>query len=639
MANEPLQETSRARNGILPVSATTLQKASAGGRAALAAGKSSADKLKVTIRRLPPGLTRTEFEAGLGEDWIEGKGKVDYFGYTVGKVSERKGRPSAAVLHLTSGTYLNALLDKVRQTTFTDAKNTTKDACLLGPPTVEYALYQRIPSSRQRHDPRQGTIDQDPEFQAFLQELTDPITKPSLEESAADAARKKPDKVTTTPLIEAIREKKAGKSKPSRPTAQSPKHARLDPKDSKGNKAMEKKPPPRSTRDMSTSPVATRRETAVNKAAKDAVKVLTREASNTAKKGQTVPSSSASNVPPTSQQNTPIAPAADRKNQRGGSSVAARILQRDLGLNGSGRRGRREAAAEVKKAITEGRASSPLKNAENSATASSAPAQANGKTIPAGPRTAKNAPTGRPVDDSTLISEPLGTSSVPPNVPTGPSKPTAVLKRPTSAIQPPTGPAASRTHSKPINTPNKPTSTPPTSSSGPLQPAVSNPSTATQAFLKHANASQGITEPLLEEAFLSFGAVTKVEIDKKKGFAYIDFADPESLQKAIKASPVKVAQGSVQVLERKADRAPRTGLGARGGRGAANLVPSVTGARGGRGGRGGAVRGGANVQGGTPVAGTAAAAPATAGAPAMVTPTPDIQAASATPPSVPAAEG
>lgn len=49
----------------------------------------------------------------------------------------------------------------------------------------------------------------------------------------------------------------------------------------------------------------------------------------------------------------------------------------------------------------------------------------------------------------------------------------------------------------------------------------------------------------------AFGTVTAVEMDRKKGFAYVDFADHESLVKAMAASPVTVAQASVQVVERK----------------------------------------------------------------------------------------
>ena len=75
---------------------------------------------------------------------------------------------------------------------------------------------------------------------------------------------------------------------------------------------------------------------------------------------------------------------------------------------------------------------------------------------------------------------------------------------------------------------------------------------AKSAFLKHANPSQGVTEDLLRTTFEAFGTVTRCEIDRKKGFGYIDFAEAESLKKAIQASPVKIANGQVVVLENKA---------------------------------------------------------------------------------------
>jgi regulator of nonsense transcripts 3 len=108
--------------------------------------------------------------------------------------------------------------------------------------------------------------------------------------------------------------------------------------------------------------------------------------------------------------------------------------------------------------------------------------------------------------------------------------------------------------------------------------------------LKHANPSQGITEPLIEESLKLFGGIEKVEIDKRKGFAYVDFAEPEGLRKAMAASPIKIAQGAVQVLERK-EKIARASLNPR-----FNNVPpppAPTGpARGGRGAFGPRGRGG-----------------------------------------------
>lgn len=48
----------------------------------------AAPRLKLIIRRLPPGLTEPEFESALGEDWKVNGGKVDWIVYKGGKVSK-----------------------------------------------------------------------------------------------------------------------------------------------------------------------------------------------------------------------------------------------------------------------------------------------------------------------------------------------------------------------------------------------------------------------------------------------------------------------------------------------------------------------------------------------------------------------
>lgn len=92
----------------------------------------------------------------------------------------------------------------------------------------------------------------------------------------------------------------------------------------------------------------------------------------------------------------------------------------------------------------------------------------------------------------------------------------------------------------------------------------------------------------------------------KKHFAYVDFAEPKGLQNAIKASPIKVAQGQIVELERKTGPAPparnmrgvggpiraaqQGTFGHRGGGPPAMVVNgggAPMGPRGGRGGRGG----------------------------------------------------
>jgi regulator of nonsense transcripts 3 len=52
-----------------------------------ARGKAPVEGEKVTVRRLPPGMTVEEFLTILGDEWSVGKGKVAWFDFRNGKVS------------------------------------------------------------------------------------------------------------------------------------------------------------------------------------------------------------------------------------------------------------------------------------------------------------------------------------------------------------------------------------------------------------------------------------------------------------------------------------------------------------------------------------------------------------------------
>jgi regulator of nonsense transcripts 3 len=369
---------------------------------------------------------------------------------------------------------LDALSAKVRQTTFQDAKNTTKDPCLLAPPSVEFAPLNKVPGGRIRHDGRQGTIDQDPEFIDFLQSLTEPISKPGAQ--GGDGGDTKANKATTTPLIQFIKEKKAAKAKEAA-LAKSAK-GRQDGKDAKGTKAEQKS----ITVIKNTASPATEKAR-VAKATQETVKAINKSVAAMQVKGgtqKTEPKAAAVKDTSVTQ------PPAKRERERGNASVAARILQRDLGI--------------IPK---ESKAARALRNA-------------------APPEDADKAPK---VNLPSSTAPPTPQPQSPPVPPTGPRN-----TRPASAVSNKPAPA-------PAQRPPKP---PPQLSAG-----------AKSAFLKHANPSQGITEELLRTAFEVFGTLTRCEIDKKKGFGYVDFRETEGLRKAINASPVKVANGQVVVLENK----------------------------------------------------------------------------------------
>ncbi|EZF29322.1 hypothetical protein H101_07002, partial [Trichophyton interdigitale H6] len=482
--------------------------------------KGNAPRLKLHVRRLPPGLTQAEFETALGDYWKVGRGKVDWFLFKEGKVStdpSKPSRPGRAYLRVTSSVTIPELSDVIRQTTFHDARNTYNDSALLGPPTLEYAPFSRVPSGKVRNDARVGTIDQDAEFIAFLESLTNPVTKPSEEETVE--AADKVEKPTITPLIQYLREKKANKAKEVA-AAKAAKQARsAAAKESKGEKSIGKKQL-LSRADKSTSEKQKKDKAAKDVAVKDAVKAANKQAANGSTKTENrTPASSVSQPPQAS-------PAPERKRERGSLTAATKILRRDLGLTTPTRR--RDKAGQA--------SSGPGGNAA---------AESAKKDQPSSSKSESNNPAPSPKGKNAADSTP---KSAPSKQPKGnpPAEPVAARNN-----------AAGKKAAATPGTPNtKASSTPAAQKNQQQQQSSQSPSSnGTQAFLKHANPSQGVTEDLLQKGFSQFGKVIRVEIDKKKGFGYVDFAEPAGLRKAIDASPVSIAQSQVVVLERRTSAA------------------------------------------------------------------------------------
>ena len=499
----------------------------------------------------------------------------------------KPSKPARVYIHVTKQDHVKALGDHVRTVTFHDATKSWQDPALVGPPTLEYAPYPKMPGGRRRNDNRQGTIDQDQDFKDFLESLTNPITKPPAAENEGQK-----EKVKTTPLIEALREKKANRDKPSAKGNR----GRGEAKDDGGEKKILAKPGKESALNSNDK---NRRMSKADKAqaTKEAVKILNKEASSSKATAGTADKSSAS-------------PAPERK--RGNVALAKSMLQRDLGVGPAPNRRRgtkREvgaaapdanAQAKETKAVDEKAKEAPV--APPAASTPDKTSQTSRKERPTrAERRAFKANQGDKSSDKATASDvkpqtPLKTPA--PQILKKPQTPNPP-KGPAASRVPPTEPAAARNSPAPTQShaaPAKTETAPAQAHNNASKAAPANPvpaPTSKQAFLKHANPSQGITEPLIEEVMKTFGGIDKVEIDKRKGFAYVDFAEPEGLRKAMAASPIKIAQGAVQVLERKEKVArgpnprfngPPTGPARGGARGG-------FGPRGGRGGRGGA-RGG-----------------------------------------------
>lgn len=526
-----------------------------------------------------------------------------------------------------------ALNDAVRTAVWEDAKATFTNPSLIGPPSVEFSIYKKVPGNKKRTDARQGTIDQDPEFMAFLEDLANPAPpKENAEGEEGDDVGKAETKVTTTPLIEYLKEKKANKAKDGA-SSKNAKHGQGESKSGKG-KGTSKDDESGKKKGKES------RESKADRTPKETVKILTKKASTE----QSAEASKATTTRPTSDS---AAQESAPKSRRAGILAAARILQRDLGLSpGSAHRKARQDAAKAEAdakppstkeatppataTTTTERPASPVKSTEapppaakgRGASGAAPKSQPSGRRARGGKNSEKNKEKekekekdsekqkGKDKDKEGGLSQSQAT----------PNTPIVLLKKKSTEVEPrrpatPTGTAsqaapAQASGSKANNASGG--SKGGSNKSGNAQkkpPAVS--ADATRGFVKHANPSQGVTEALLKQSLEVFGTITFVEMDKRKGFAYVDFAEHEGLVKAVTSSPITVAQGTVQVLERK-DKKPANTAATSGASGPAPSEKSSGRGRRARGGGNKAKDSGASKEGGSGGSATSATATATA---------------------------
>lgn len=544
--------------------------------------KAPATSKKVKIRRLPPGMTGDECWNLLGDEWKVENGKVDWIRFDAGKVASgpfKESKPATAYLRLIDATQDFAALAQLVKTPdiWRDAKDTFNDPCLRAPPELVVAEFPKVAMGKARIDPRQGTIDTDPTYMAFLQQLTEPIT--SIRDADLgdedDSGKSKP-KVTSTPLVTFIKEKKEAKAKEAAAAKSAKQHARQESSGVGKNKENEDTKKKGKGKESKSSDKTEKASDKGKEKDKQPVKIMKKaaqqeaaEAANTVA-DQIAASKTADDV-------------AVPKSRRAGIAAAAKLLQRDLGLSpGSAHRRARQDAAKADTTTKPEPAKAPEKEEEKPKEKEKGREREKDKkgknaetqepTVPTGPKmqSTEGSRRSRGKGKAAAVAESSkGKAAAEPSKPT--TGPIILLKKenkkeeaaPTSSASP-VAPTQSSTASN--STPAPPTGPKAAAGGkGAASSAKANQSQkkgapqpaagTTRAFVKHANPSQGVTEPLLKQAMEAFGAVTFVEIDKRKGFAYVDFGDHAALAKAIAASPVPIAQGTVQVLERK-DKKP-----------------------------------------------------------------------------------
>ncbi|KAJ6782190.1 hypothetical protein PWT90_03695 [Aphanocladium album] len=483
---------------------------------------------KLVLRRLPPGMTEVECLNILGETWALGKGKVDWFSFIPGKIStdpSKPSRPARAYIHLTKKDDMLALSEVVRSATWEDAKNSFTNAALVGPPSLELSSYKKVPSSKKRTDARQGTIDQDPEFMAFLEGLANPVPlRDNAEMEDGEDATKGEVKVTTTPLVEYLKEKKASKSKES---SSGKKRGEGKNKSSKDDESSKKK-----GRESKTE-----KSEKTERGSKTTVKILTKKAAT--EQAADAARNAAKAINDAIAQDAP-------KSRRAGIATAARILQRDLGLSpGSAHRRARQDAAKAEAKAKEASHTADTQDATAEPVATQ-DGKAKGNSTAGKSHSGRRNRENKPGEKST---EPASTPPTAANPPVILKKKTEGPANTTSSAAPANGQQSASTKGPPEKNAKSSTTNSKASQSSKKPQTVT--AGATKAFIKHAVHSQGVTEAALRQVLEPLGSITAIEMDKRKGFAYVDFADHDALVKAVAASPLSIGQASVQILERK----------------------------------------------------------------------------------------
>lgn len=352
MPPKVLQKNPDRGSGVLPIPASAR---------APPAPKPPAARLKLEIRRLPPGLTLSEFEEALGDEWKLGKGRVDWREYRQGKAKNVSKMPelSRCYVHLVKEDLVREFEARFLAVTFRDKAGTWKNHGAGGAPMLGFAMNQRVPlqqgKQRARADNRQGTIDQDAEYMAFLEAETQPIPKASAIDSAS--AEKKEEeaggktKVKSTPLIEDLRERKANKAKAAASKAE--KADRKGKGDSKaeestpaasGGKKGDKGKVEQAAKEVAkaANKQAAGKQGQNNSAANANANATSQKAAQTPAKGrrgaaqQNAKATAAAAQAQPQQQTTPAAPAAQRgpaQRQRGNNAEGIKkMLQKDLGI-------------------------------------------------------------------------------------------------------------------------------------------------------------------------------------------------------------------------------------------------------------------------------------------------------------------
>jgi len=170
--------------------------------------KESKPLTKIVVRRLPPKLVEEEFLEA-----VDPVAEHDYFRFVVADDTLGVNAFSRAYINFNSVEDLFLFKEKFDGYVFID-RDGNESQCL-----VEYSAYQKTPNpnKKAKKDAKAETINEDPEFLAYKEELEKNEHQQDTPETLLDAIEKHEkeikDKETSTSLLNFIKEKKMEKQR------------------------------------------------------------------------------------------------------------------------------------------------------------------------------------------------------------------------------------------------------------------------------------------------------------------------------------------------------------------------------------------------------------------------------------------
>ncbi|CAL8466315.1 g5851 [Coccomyxa elongata] len=164
------------------------------------------ERTKVVIRKLPPNVA----EADIRDLVNKTASKYTWFSFVQGKVSVRRVVHSRCYVNFEDPAAIPAFKAAVEGHAFVTDRGAQFRGC------VEYAPFQKVPEGKPKRDPREGTIEKDADFLAFVESLSaQPETLPTGDAVSSSGQKDGQDSgPQVTALMAYLQEKHSLKKKP-----------------------------------------------------------------------------------------------------------------------------------------------------------------------------------------------------------------------------------------------------------------------------------------------------------------------------------------------------------------------------------------------------------------------------------------